>query len=95
MVHDSEMKYGTYHDCPEKYSTILLPAQAAHVRRCAPHTVTRAIAKNDIVTKKSGIFEKISGIASGASAANAFQLGTAFNTPAFFLLQEQFLNLTT
>jgi len=59
MVHGSEVKYDTYRSCcPEKYtSTILLSAQNAHVRKCALHTGTHAIAKNDTTTKKSGIFE--------------------------------------
>jgi len=67
MVHGSEVKYDTYRSCcPEKYtSTILLSAQNAHVRKCALHTGTHAIAKNDTTTKKSGIFEKRSGMASG------------------------------
>jgi len=69
VVHGSEVKYDTYHSCcPEKYtSTILLSAQNAHVRKCAlAHTGTHAIAKNDATTKKkSGIFEKRSGMASG------------------------------
>lgn len=40
-------------------------AQTAHVRKCAPHTGTHAIAKNDIAAKKSGIVEKRSRMASG------------------------------
>lgn len=53
VVYGSEVKYDTYRSCcPEKYtSTILLSAQNAHVRKCALHTGTHAIAKNDTTTK--------------------------------------------